>query len=206
MSERLPAAFFGRPTIEVARDLVGRTLVHESPEGRVAGRLVEVEAYCGTEDPSSHAYRRTPRSEVMYGPPGHLYVYFTYGMHHCANLVTEAEGMPGAVLLRAVEPTRGLDLMARRRGTADPRLLARGPGRLCQAFGLNLTHNRLDLTEGPVWVEGTPVINGPVLTTARIGLRPGQDQPWRFAEVGPWTSGPAVSADGRGGGRVLRGS
>jgi DNA-3-methyladenine glycosylase len=201
MSERLPRTFFARPTIEVARDLVGRTLVHESPEGSVAGRLVEVEAYCGTGDPSSHAYRRTPRSEVMYGPPGHLYVYFTYGMHHCANLVAEAEGVPGAVLLRAVEPTGGLDLMARRRGTSDPRLLARGPGRLCQAFGLDLTHNRLDLADGPVWVEEAAAFAGPLVVSPRIGLRPGQDQPWRFSEAGPWTSGPAIPAGGRSVGR-----
>jgi DNA-3-methyladenine glycosylase len=191
---RLSRAFFSRPTVVVARDLVGRTLVHDSPDGRVAGRIVEAEAYCGTEDPSSHAFRLTPRSAVMYGPPGYLYVYFTYGMHHCANLVTEREGVPGAVLLRAVEPTEGLDLMRSRRGTSDARLLARGPGRLCQAFGLDLSHNRLDLADGPVWVGGSAAAVGDVAASPRIGLRSGQDQPWRFYEVGPWTSGPGLRA------------
>ena len=193
MTGRLPRSFFSRPTLEVARDLVGRTLVHEGPEGSVAGRIVEVEAYCGNDDPSSHAYRRTPRSEVMYGPPGHLYVYVSYGMHHCANLVTEADGVAGAILLRAAEPTEGLDLMALRRGTSELRLLARGPGRLCQAFGLDRTHNGLDLVDGPVWVEGTAVVAGPLAVSARIGLRAGQDQPWRFYEAGPWASGRAVT-------------
>jgi DNA-3-methyladenine glycosylase len=189
--------FFGRPTLEVAPDLLGLTLVHESAEGRVAGRIVEVEAYLGTSDPSSHAFRGpTPRNDVMFGAAGHLYVYFTYGMHHCANIVTEAEGVAGAVLLRAVEPVDGLELMARRRGIADPRLLARGPGRLAQAFGFTRAHNRLDLVTGPVWVGGPAVREGPTAISRRVGISEDQDQPWRFYEPGPWTSGPAPRPPG----------
>jgi DNA-3-methyladenine glycosylase len=193
-TDRLPRAFFERPTLDVARDLVGRTLVHDAPEGLVAGRLVEVEAYLGPADPSSHAFRRTARSGIMYGPAGRLYVYFTYGMHHCANVVTETDGVAGAVLLRAVEPTEGLDLMHARRGTDYRRLLARGPGRLCQAFGLDRAHNGLDLVDGPVRIGGPAVVEGPVEVSARIGLRPGQEQPWRFFERGPWASGPTAGA------------
>jgi DNA-3-methyladenine glycosylase len=189
VTDRLPREFFARPTLEVARDLVGRTLVHDGPGGTVAGRLVEVEAYLGPDDPSSHAFRRTARSGIMYGPAGHLYVYVSYGMHHCANVVTEADGVAGAVLLRAVEPTAGIGLMQARRGVSDVRLLARGPGRLCQAFGLDRTHNGLDLTEGPVRVCGTPRVTGGIAVSARIGLRQGQEQPWRFYEPGPWASG-----------------
>lgn len=192
MTARLPRAFFARPTLEVARDLVGRTLVHDGPGGVVAGRLVEVEAYLGPDDPSSHAYRRTARSGIMYGPAGHLYVYVSYGMHHCANVVTEADGVAGAVLLRAAEPTGGIELMRARRGLSDLRLLARGPGRLCRAFGLDRTHNGLDLADGPVWVCGPPVVAGEVAVSARIGLRAGQAQPWRFFEPGPWASGRAA--------------
>jgi DNA-3-methyladenine glycosylase len=192
VTTRLPRAFFARPTLEVARDLVGRTLVHDGSGGVVAGRLVEVEAYLGPDDPSSHAYRRTARSGIMYGPPGHLYVYVSYGMHHCANVVTEADGVAGAVLLRAAQPTGGIELMRARRGLSDLRLLARGPGRLCRAFGLDRTHNGLDLADGPVWVCGPPVVAGEVAVSARIGLRAGQAQPWRFFEPGPWASGRAA--------------
>jgi DNA-3-methyladenine glycosylase len=191
---RLSRRFFARPTLDVARDLVGRTLVSQSPEGTVAGRLVEVEAYCGAQDPASHAFRRaTPRNSVMFGPPGHLYVYFTYGMHFCANIVTEPAGTAGAVLLRAVEPLHGLDLMAERRGVTEAALLARGPARLCQAFGLGRSDNGADLMDGPIWVTRARRLKAPVKSSIRIGLRPGMDQPWRFYEEGPWASKlPAV--------------
>lgn len=190
--DRLPPDFFARPTLEVARDLVGHTLYRSTPEGLVAGRLVEVEAYRGPADPNSHAFRRTPRSAIMYGPPGILYVYFTYGMHHCANIVAEQDGVAGAVLLRAVEPVEGLDLMAARRGVAGPRLLARGPGRLCQAFGLSRADNGTDLATGDVWVGSERRLDAEVEVSYRIGVDASADFPWRFFEPGPWTSGPRI--------------
>lgn len=189
--KRLSRRFFSRDTRLVAQDLLGRTIYRDSSDGIVSGRIVEVEAYCGADDPGSHAYRRvTPRNQIMYGPPGHLYVYFTYGMHHCANIVTEKDGQAGAVLLRAVEPKEGLTLMASRRGIDDIYLFARGPARLCQAFGLDRTDNGIDLTEGPVWVSPRRQLKGPVHSSIRIGLGPGMDQPWRYFEQGPWMSGP----------------
>jgi DNA-3-methyladenine glycosylase len=187
---RLSRRFYSGPTLQVAESLLGRTLYRDSEEGLVAGRLVEVEAYCGSADPASHAYRRrTPRNQIMFGPPGHLYVYFTYGMHHCANIVTESDGVAGAVLLRAVEPLQGLEVMAARRGTVVPRSLARGPGRLCQAFGLSRVDNGSDLGSGPIWVGASRRLKGHIRTSKRIGVKPEMDQPWRFYEDGPWVSG-----------------
>lgn len=184
---RLSRRFYARDALAVAPDLLGRSLVHEGPDGTVTGRIVEVEAYCGPDDPASHAFRGcTPRNAVMFGPAGHLYVYFSYGMHHCANVVCGPEGSPGAVLLRAVQPLSGLAVMSARRGTADVRALARGPGRLGQAFGLDLSCNGHDLVAGPVWIGGGRVLAGPVAATPRIGISRATEQPWRFYEVGPW--------------------
>ncbi|MDQ4148658.1 MAG: DNA-3-methyladenine glycosylase [Actinomycetota bacterium] len=190
--KHLGRAFYARHALVVAEELLGRTLYRRTDEGVVAGRLVEVEAYCGSDDPASHAYRRmTARNAVMFGPPGHLYVYFTYGMHHCANIVSDTDGVAGAVLLRALEPLEGLELMAARRGLSDPRLLARGPGRLCQAFSLTRADNGADLTAGSVWVGSERRIEGRVRTSLRIGVPRRLDQPWRFYEEGPWVSGPS---------------
>ena len=184
--------FYQKATLEVAPGLLGRTLYRRTAEGTVAGRVVEVEAYCGSEDPGSHAYRGpTKRNQTMFGPGGYLYVYFTYGMHHCANVVTGRQGSAGAVLIRAVEPVKGLDLMAARRGTPAAGLLAKGPGRLCQAFDLTRADNGADLTEDEIWVSRSKRLEGPIRTSSRIGLREEWDQPWRFFEPGPWVSGPA---------------
>jgi DNA-3-methyladenine glycosylase len=189
---RLGRAFYARDALVVAPLLLGRTLVSESEAGTVTGRIVEVEAYCGYVDPASHAYRGpTQRNAVMFGPPGHLYVYFTYGMHYCANVVCEAEGSPGAVLLRAVEPVSGLGLMGERRGV-DPgslRLLARGPARLAQAFGVDRRLDGSDLVVGPVWIGGRPVLQGDVAAGPRVGITKAASEPWRFWERGPWASG-----------------
>jgi len=151
-----PPAFYDRPVLEVARDLVGCTFLHDG----VGGRIVETEAY-REDDPSSHSFRgRTTRNEVMFGPPGHLYVYFTYGMHFCANLVCQGEGEGAAVLLRALEPEHGLERMIERRGPvacrgdgrADPRLLCSGPARLAQALALGRAENGLPAYREPLVV------------------------------------------------------
>lgn len=173
------------PVLEVAPRLLGAVLRH----GGVAIRLTEVEAYDGPNDPGSHAYRGpTRRNEVMFGPPGHLYTYFTYGMHHCANVVCGPEGRASAVLLRAGEVVEGIELARERRGDHPDRDLARGPARLCSALGLDLSDNGLDLTDGTL-VLGEPVAPERVVTGPRVGLRQAPDHPWRF-----WIDGePTVS-------------
>jgi len=173
------------PVLDVAPQLLGSVLRH----GEVAVRLSEVEAYDGANDPGSHSYNgRTRRNAVMFGPPGRLYVYFTYGMHHCCNVVVGGEGDPAAVLLRAGEVVDGIETARGRRSGSD-RDLARGPARLCQALGIDLTHNGVDLSLGPVTLQlggGDP---GAVSTGPRVGLRKAADRPWRF-----WLEGdPTVS-------------
>ncbi len=183
MLRPLPREFFARSTLVVARDLLGCYLVHAQPEGRTVGRIVEVEAYLGPRDPASHAYRRTPRSEVMWGPPGTAYVYFSYGNHACMNIVTEREGRAGAVLLRALEPVEGLVFMRRRRGADGLRSLASGPGRLTRAMGITLGHNRADLVNGSLYVVSGPRPRG-IAATPRIGISVATDVRWRFVERG----------------------
>lgn len=191
----LVRTFFARSTLEVARDLIGCLLVHDSPEGRTVGRIVEAEAYM-QDDPGSHASRgQTPRNSPMFEEPGRAYVYFTYGMHFCLNAVAHRPGIPGAALLRAVEPVEGIELMRLRRGAGiRDRDLARGPGRLTQAFGLNREHNRLELTRTPLYVcAGERLPEEAVARGPRIGLGTTQDgRPWRFSVIGsPWvSSGP----------------
>jgi DNA-3-methyladenine glycosylase len=164
------------PVEDVAPRLLGATLEHAG----VVVRLTEVEAYAGPLDPGSHAYRgRTPRTAVMFGPPGHLYCYFTYGMHVCCNVVTGPEFEPSAVLLRAGEVESGLDLARERRLRSSDRDLARGPARLCRALGIDLSHDGADLVAGPVQLRiGEPVAE--VSTGPRVGLRGAPDRPWRF--------------------------
>lgn len=180
----LSRAFFERSTVQVARDLLGQLLVHETPDGRLLGRIVEVEAYRGPRDPASHAYRMTPRSKIMWGRPGTAYVYFTYGHHYCMNVVTEREGVAGAVLLRALEPIEGMEGMARRRGTADLRLLASGPGRLTQAMKIGPEHNNMDLTNGALYIARGARSSFRIRTGPRIGIRTAVDRPWRFYMAG----------------------
>jgi DNA-3-methyladenine glycosylase len=171
--------------LDVAPRLLDGILRH----GEVAVRLTEVEAYDGPNDPGSHAHNgETARNRVMFGPPGRLYVYFTYGMHHCCNVSVGPEGQPSAVLLRAGEVVDGLELARARRGSSTDRDLARGPARLCQALGIDLTHNGADLSAGPLTLElGEPA--GQVRTGPRVGLRKAAERPWRF-----WLDGePTVS-------------
>jgi DNA-3-methyladenine glycosylase len=186
-TRRLPRSFFARPSPEVAPDLLGRILVRRLGDGRLlSARIVETEAY-QEDDPASHSYRgRTNRTEVMFGPAGHLYVYFTYGMHHCMNVVTGSDGEGSAVLLRAAEPLEGVQEMARRRGTDDPRALCSGPGRLCQALEIARQENGLDLMRGhELWLlEGTPVPPSGIDVGSRVGIRSGTDHPWRFSVHG----------------------
>jgi DNA-3-methyladenine glycosylase len=168
------------PVLEVAPRLLGATLRHARDGQSVALRLTEVEAYDGANDAGSHAYRgRTPRTEIMFGPAGYLYCYFTYGMHVCANVVTGVEGAASAVLLRAGEVTDGIELARQRRPGASDRDLARGPARLCKALGIELGDNGNDLVTGPVTLRlAEPVPE--VATGPRVGLRGDPHLPWRF--------------------------
>jgi DNA-3-methyladenine glycosylase len=171
-----------RPSLEVAPTLLGATLRHRTPEGEVALRLTEVEAYAGADDPGSHAYRgMTRRNEVMFGPAGHLYVYFTYGMHHCCNVVVGTEGTASAVLLRAGEVVEGVELARTRRAGSSDRELARGPARLCKALGIDGRHNGVDLSSGDLTLlPGEPASADRVARGPRVGLREAADHPWRF--------------------------
>lgn len=173
-----PIEFYARPTAEVARDLLGAVLVHRTRSGLISGQIVETEAYCGSEDPGSHAFRgSTPRNEVMFGAPGRAYVYRSYGIHACLNAVTESEGNPGAVLIRALQPLSGLHLMERNRGRCDD--LCNGPGKLCQALGIGLELNGADLTGTELYIElgEAPAAVG---VSGRIGLSRGADLQLRF--------------------------
>jgi DNA-3-methyladenine glycosylase len=199
-SERaLARSFYLRPTLRVARALLGKVLVHQTPEGRTAGRIVEVEAYRGPADRAAHTAggHRSPRNETMWGPPGHAYVYFVYGMHHCVNVVTRAAGVPEAVLIRALDPLDGLDLMRvrRRRPDAPAWQLCRGPGALCQALGVTRRQDGADLVRGPLRIlDAAPVESRLVRRTPRIGVAyAGADalRPWRFlVSATPTVSGP----------------
>lgn len=177
----LPSAFpdFHSSAPEVARWLIGATLL----VGGVGGRIVETEAY-DRKDPASHSFSGpTPRNAAMFGPPGHAYVYRSYGIHWCLNVVCSEEGHGAAVLIRAIEPLAGLDVMRARRGLEDVRLLCAGPGRVCQALGITLEHNGLPLAAPPFVllpaIGSVHVISGP-----RIGISKALDRPWRFGLVG----------------------
>ena len=192
----LTPEFFARPVLEVAPDLLGATVRHVSPAGPVAVRLTEVEAYAGEDDPGSHAFRgRTPRTAVMFGPPGRVYVYFTYGMHWCMNLVCGPEGEASAVLLRAGEVVEGVDLATSRRASArTPRELARGPARMTVALGIDGSHDGADATDPAscLTVHAAAGRDGQVVRTGpRVGVAgDGAGHPWRF-----WLADqPSVSA------------
>lgn len=192
----LPRSFYSRPVLAVARDAIGKLLVHLTPEGPLVGRIVEAEAYRGPEDRAAHSWggRRTPRTEVMFGPPGFAYVFFVYGMHWHMNLVTTRQGAPHAVLLRAVEPIAGTASMARRRGVTESNVgLCNGPGKLCQAFGIDRSHYGADLTRGPLFLSEGPARAAAKLgRSARIGVDYAEawaEKPWRFFEQGNrWVS------------------
>jgi DNA-3-methyladenine glycosylase len=192
----LPRGFYARPTIEVARALLGKILVH----GETSGKIVETEAYLGGgEDLAAHSARGiTNRTRVIFGPPGHAYVYFIYGMYECLNLVTEPDGQPGAVLIRALEPVAGIDIMQRRRPAAHTlRDLASGPGRLTLAMGITRAQNGVDVTRGSLTVR-TPRQDDPfeIEVTPRIGIRQCADWPLRFVVKGnPFVTAMRVPRD-----------
>lgn len=177
-------ATLARRPEEVALDLLGAHLTHVSPEGTVTVELTEVEAYDGTTDPASHAYRgQTPRNSVMFGEPGHLYVYFSYGMHWCANIVTGVDGYPAGVLLRAGRVVEGVELARARRGAhVTDRGLARGPACLAQALGIDRTHLGHDVVGGSAVTlrPGRRIAGADIASGPRVGVRLAADLPWRF--------------------------
>lgn len=176
----LDRAFFARNTVEVARDLLGCKLVHRCPEGVTAGLIVETEAYL-QGDPACHANRgMTPRNRPMFGPPGIAYVYFIYGLYYCFNVVTASKGVGEAVLVRALEPVTGLDLMRQRRGRSKVSDLCSGPARLAQAMGIGREQNEADLMGSNLFVAGPRLWPRDITTTTRIGINLGKDLPLRY--------------------------
>jgi len=187
----LPVSFYSRPTLKVLEDLVGKVLVRKSEEGLTSGAIVEAEAYTGEDDPASYAFSgRTKRSEIMYGPPGRAFVHFTYGMHHMLNLVTERKEFPAAILIRALEPLEGISLMKKRRQTEELFNLCSGPAKICQAFGIDRSHNGLLVfsSRSPIFIkEGMKRKEGErrekrkeeLIWTSRIGIEEGKERLWR---------------------------
>jgi DNA-3-methyladenine glycosylase len=181
MRKKLTRGFYSRPTLQVARELLGKYLVLRKDGRFLSGRIVETEAYVGPRDPASHAFKgKTRRNEVMFGQPGHAYVYLTYGMHHCLNLVTERKGYPAAVLIRALEPADGVEWMKKKRKRRKLTDLASGPAKLCQALGIGRETNGVDLCGHSIYVQdrGKPV--GRVTRSSRIGISEGKEKLWRF--------------------------
>ncbi len=198
-TEPLPPDFYAQPTLRVAEALLGKVLVHDSPDGCASGLIVETEAYIGEDDPACHASAgRTARNAPLYGPPGLTYVYFNYGMHYLVNAVTEAVGFPAAVLIRALEPLDGIALMRARRmhgrsasacRAVPDRDLCRGPGNLTRALGIGARQNAMPLWSGALRIVDRGLAIGAVVTGPRIGISVGQDRPWRY-----WVaSHPSVS-------------
>lgn len=181
----LPHSFYGRPTLKVAEDLLGKVLVHRTRDGVTSGVIVETEAYIGEDDPACHAsFGRTARSEPLFGPPGFAYVYLNYGVHYLMNAVTEADGYPGAVLIRALQPLDGVELMRKRRAPdardIDDHALCRGPGNLTKALGITIKDNRLDLATSKLAIEDRGISVGRIATGPRIGIRVAIERPWRY--------------------------
>lgn len=194
MSRVLERGFYARPTLEVAKNLLGKVLVHDARGGTASGVIVEVEAYIGETDPACHAAPGpTARNAPLYGPPGFAYVYLNYGVHYLVNAVTEPEGSPAAVLIRALEPKAGLPLMRRRRGRKDipDHDLCRGPGNLTRALGITLHQNCFDLTRGPLRIEDPGEAARDLIWSRRIGITVGVEQEWRVVVAdSPAISGP----------------
>lgn len=183
----LPRTFYEKNTVRVAKELLGKVLVRRLGSMRLEGIIVETEAYRGHDDAGSHAYRgQTKRNQVMFGEPGHAYVYFTYGMHYCLNVTTEPIGQPGAVLVRAVQPIRGVSEMMSLRGTQHVEDLTNGPAKLTQAFAVTKTLNGHDLTSGRKLYIAELSSPEPcsLASGTRIGIKAGAEKPWRFFAKG----------------------
>ena len=186
--KRLARSFYERPTLQVLEDLIGKVLVHDVRGRTTSGIIVEAEAYIGEDDPACHAAPGpTRRNEPLYGPAGRAYVYLNYGIHNLVNAVTEAEGFPAAVLIRALEPLDGVELIAKRRGVpisaaandAERARLCRGPGNLTVGLGITIAHNRRDLTSGDLRLEDRGFAPVRVHWSPRIGIRVGTEKRWR---------------------------
>ncbi|MEX2043619.1 MAG: DNA-3-methyladenine glycosylase [Patescibacteria group bacterium] len=198
MARKLPRSFYARPTLTVARDLLGKRLVRRYRGRRLSGVIVETEAYMGPEDVASHArHGEASKAAPMFGEPGHAYIYFTYGMHYCMNCVTEPKGSGTGVLVRASEPVEGIAAMRRNRRRRSVHLkalpdhgLTNGPAKLCQALGLDKRLNREDLLGDTLWVENAPDIpSRKVGKSSRVGIRRGREHHWRFyLEDSPFVS------------------
>jgi DNA-3-methyladenine glycosylase len=181
--KRLPRQFYSRPVLVVAKELLGKLLVRKTPAGSIVARIVEVEAYGGSDDPASHAFRGiTERNRVMFGEPGFAYVYFIYGNHYCLNVKAEIEGVPGAALIRAAEIVEGLELACKNRKTISFADLANGPGKLTKALDVTKVHNGLDLAKSDELFICEPEENEKlqISTSSRIGIKKGTDKLWRF--------------------------
>ena len=194
MTRLLPSAFFARDTVKVAPDLLGKHLVRLKEGERMIGRIVEVEAYRGNDDPASHAFRGlTPRNAPMFGDPGHAYIYFTYGNHYCLNITTQKAGTPGAILLRALEPVEGIDVMRRFRPNVPDSELTNGPGKLTKALAIDKSLNEQDMTiKGPLFVADPGKDDLEIWRSTRVGIREGLERLWRFYIKG----NPCVSKRG----------
>ncbi len=179
----LPRSFHARKTVVVAKELLGKCLARRADRGDIVAKIVEVEAYSGTDDPASHAYRgKTPRNQLMFGDAGFAYVYFIYGNHYCLNITTERKGIPGAVLIRAVEVVDGLELACKNRKTDSPANLSNGPGKLTQALNISKIQNGLDLTEqGELFIcHREPRETFEIAASTRIGIKAAGRKRWRF--------------------------
>lgn len=190
MGGKLPRSFYARPTAEVACDLLGMVLVRRLGDSILSGRIVEDEAYGGTDDPGSHAFRgSTARNHSMFGPPGHLYIYRIYAVHICMNVVCETANVAGAVLVRALHPLQGIQQMERYRGVRSERDLCNGPAKLCQALDITLRDDGVDLEGDEIWIEDDGTRPAEVAVSTRIGLSRGREAPLRFYVPGnPYVS------------------
>jgi len=181
---KISRTFYEQPTVQVARQLLGKYLVRIHSDGKTVGRIVETEAYIGAKDLACHAARgRTARTEIMFGAAGHAYVYFIYGMYYCLNVVTEAADYPSAVLIRALEPVDGIELMEARRRTENRRNLLSGPGKLCQVLAIDKSLNGADVCASVLYIEDRDEPEPRILATPRIGVDYAgkwKDKPWRF--------------------------
>ena len=185
MLGKIPGYFYARDTRKVARNLLGKILCCKTSKGIAKGRIVETEAYCGHKDPAAHAYRgKTPRSKIMWGRAGVAYVYFVYGMHHMLNVVTEREGTPGSVFIRALEPIEGITLMKQRRKTQDAKSLTNSPAKLTQALGITMQDNGVDLESGHLWIEEGRKEKFDIVSTGRVGIKAGKKLQLRFCIKG----------------------